>query len=391
MIKLARTRAAGLMKATGRKVAGGTVGIALACCAGHCGSDDGETGGQAPADGGDSSTRDAAGEAASDVLATGDGVGGDAPQDRSVSDGPVADVGRSEGGEAGATDGSMSGMQIFPADHIWNTRIDGMPVDSQSGDYIDRIGASSYLGIYNGIPFNVVDDTVIHQNVSLTRPWSDFIPYPIPDNPLIEPGGTDKHMLIVDRDEGILYELYHAQRDSSKGTWSAQSGFSFNLSSYALRPAGYTTADAAGLAIFPGLVRYDEVRSGAIHHAIRFTVPASANSYVWPARAPGSGGTDNTFPPNGQRFRLKASLDLSGYPPQAKTILEALKTYGMMVSDNSGDTGVFSIVFAPDAGWDNDDLGNLFQVHGSDFEAVNVTSLMIDKDSGQARIPPNGG
>ena len=287
-----------------------------------------------------------------------------------------------------ASNASLTGIQFFPKDHIWNTPINTMPVDPRSEVYIHGIGEYSYLGIYKGIPYNIVNNTVVHQNILLIRPWSDFIRYPIPENPLIEPGGNDKHMLIVDRDEGILYEFYKAQL-LANGTWYAQSGFSYNLSDYALRTEGYTTADAAGLAIFPGLVRYDEVSSGAINHALRVTVPATNHSYVWPARAPGNdGNTDGTFPPMGQRFRLKASFNTSGYPPQAKTILGALKKYGMMVSDMNGETGVFEIVFAPDARWNTNDLSTLFQVHGSEFEAVNVTSLMINKNSGQARTAP---
>ena len=157
---------------------------------------------------------------------------------------------------------SLQDLKIFPDDHIWNVPINTMPVDSRSVSYINNIGRSSYLGMYRGIPYNVVNDSVIHQKVSLLRSWSDFIQYPVPENPLIEPGGNDKHMIIVDQDEGMLYEFYKASR-SADGTWHAQSGFSYNLSGYALRPKGYTTADAAGLPIFPGLVRYDEVRLGS--------------------------------------------------------------------------------------------------------------------------------
>jgi PKD repeat protein len=285
-----------------------------------------------------------------------------------------------------ANSDSLSGVQIFPKDHIWNVPITTMPVDPRSAVYVNGIGASSYLGTYRGVPYNVVNDSVIHQNVVLLRSWSDFIPYPIPENPLIEAGGSDKHMIIVDRDENMLYEFYKANQSPTNGTWYAQSGFSFNLSGYALRAKGYTTASESGLPILPGLVRYDEVSSGAINHALRVSVPATNHSYVWPARANGNDGNiDGRYPPMGQRFRLKASFNTSGYSPQAKTILEALKKYGMIVSGMNGETSLFQLTFAPDTRWNTNDISALYQVHGSDFEAVDVSSLMINENSGQAR------
>ena len=290
--------------------------------------------------------------------------------------------------DAAADSESLSGIQIFPKDHIWNVPISALPADPESTVLVQGPGASSNLAIYRGIPYNVVNNTAIFQNVSLTRPWSDFIWYPVPPDPLIEPGGNDRHMIIVDRDNGMLYEFYKAGRRAD-GTWSAQSGFVFNLSGYALRPPGHTTADAAGLPILPGLVRYDEVREGEIDHALRVTVPATNHSYVWPARANGNAEhTDGTYPAMGQRFRLKSSFDTSGYPTQAKTILEALKKYGMMVSDMNGETDVFELVFAPDSRWNSSDISTLFRVHGSDFEAVDVSSLMINESSGQVKPTP---
>ena len=198
-----------------------------------------------------------------------------------------------------ATDSaSLSGMQIFPKDHIWNTPINTMPVDPKSGG----LGTTTYLGTYRGVPYNVVDNTVPHQTVSLLRPWSDSVQYPIPANPLIESGGSDKHMLIIDKDDGMLYEFYKASK-LADGTWYAQSGFAFDLSGYTLHPKGSTTACEAGVEFFPGLVRYDEVSSGAINHALRVSVPATNHSYVWPARANGNdGNTDGKYPAMGQRF-----------------------------------------------------------------------------------------
>ena len=282
-----------------------------------------------------------------------------------------------------ATSPSLSGIQIFPKDHIWNVPINTMPVDAKSAVLVQGLGSSAYLATYLGIPYNVVDDTVVHQDVSLLRPWSDFIKYPIPSNPIIEPGGNDKLMLIVDPDDGMFYEFYKASRQAD-GTWYAQSGFSFNLSGYALRPKGTTTASASGMPIFPGVIRYDEVSSGAINHVLRVAVPNTNHAYVWPARANGN-QYDSSFPPMGQRYRLKASFDTSGYPQQAKIVLDTLKKYGMMVSENNGDVGDFNIDFAPDSRWNTDDLSTLFKVHGSDFEAVDVSSLMINENSGQAR------
>ena len=212
---------------------------------------------------------------------------------------------------------------------------------------------------------------------------SDSGPYPIPENPLIE-GGSDHHILIVDQDARILYELFAAEKQAD-GSWSAGSGAVFNLSEYALRPSGWTSADAAGLAILPGLVRYDEVNAGEINHALRFTVPSTRRAYVWPARHYASSITDPAYPPMGQRFRLKSSFNSSGYPYQAKIVLEALKKYGMILSDNGAPWYVTGV---PDEQWDNDALHTLHQLKGSDFEAVNCSSLIIDPDSGQAKTPP---
>ena len=280
---------------------------------------------------------------------------------------------------------SLAGVRFYPADHIWNVPITTMPVDTKSAG----LGTSSWLGMYRGMPYNLVDNTVVHQDVSLLRSWSDHIKYPIPQNPLIEPGGVDKHLLIVDKDDGMFYEFYKASMQTD-GTLYAQSGFSFDLNSYALRTNGLTTACEAGLPILPGLVRYDEVSSGVINHALRVSVPATNHSYVWPARANGNdGNTDGRYPAMGQRYRLKASFDTSGYSPQTKVILEALKKYGMMVSGMNGETGFFELTAAPDTRWNTNDLGGLKQVHGSDFEAVDVSSLMINVNSGQARTSTN--
>jgi hypothetical protein len=295
-----------------------------------------------------------------------------------------------------ATD--IGGVRVFPPDHVWNVPVDQLPADPRSADYVQQIGITGSLhpdfgaGLYEGktigIPYNIVDGTVPKQAVTFDYPEeSDPGPYPIPANPLIEGGGGsegDRHILIIQRDEKKLYELYAAEKQPD-GSWLAGSGAVFDLTGYSLRPAGWTSADAAGLAVLPGLVRYEEVANGEITHAIRFTAQRTQRAYVWPARHYASSITDTSCPPMGQRFRLKSSFDTSGYPYQARVILEALKKYGMIVSDNGGN---WFITGQPDDRWDNDALNTLKQVKGSDFEAVDSSPLMITPDSGQARVTP---
>ncbi len=300
-----------------------------------------------------------------------------------------------------ASSPSIGGVSIFPPDDIWNVPVDTLPVDPHSADYVKNIGTTAYLhpdfgsGLWEGspmgIPYNIVPGTQQKKTVTFDyADESDPGPYPIPDNPVME-GGSDRHILILDRDNHILYELFAAVKQPD-GSWDAGSGAIFNLSDYRLRPSGWTSADAAGLAILPGLVRYDEVAAGEIDHAIRFTAPSTRRAYVWPARHYASSITNTAYPPMGQKFRLKSSFDTSGYPTQARVILEALKKYGMILSDNGAP---WYITGAPDDRWDNDALHTLQQLKGSDFEAVDSSSLMISPDSGQARttyipdtIPP---
>lgn len=287
-------------------------------------------------------------------------------------------------------------VQIFPADHVWNVPVDRLPVDAKSAAYISRIGTTKYLhpdfgsGLWNGapigIPYNIVNNSVRKQRVTFTYAGeSDPGPYPIPASPRIEGGGGsdgDRHLLILQKDEKKLYELYAAEKQPD-GSWHAGSGAVYNLSVYRLRPAGWTSADAAGLAILPGLVRYEEVAAGHIDHAIRFTAPATRRAYIWPARHYASSITDPSYPPMGQRFRLKASFNTSGYPAQARVILNALKKYGMILSDNGA---AWYITGVPDSRWNNEALHTLQRVKGSDFEAVNESSLQFSLDSGRARV-----
>jgi hypothetical protein len=269
---------------------------------------------------------------------------------------------------------------VFPADNWWNVRVDSLPVAANSAAIIGSIGLSTGLhadfgsGLWNGapigIPITVVPGSQAKVAVSFQyASESDPGPYPIPSNVAIE-GGSDRHALIVDKDNCRLYELFALSKKGRK--WSAGSGAVWSLSSNALRPEGWTSADAAGLQIVPGLARYDEVARGVIDHALRFTVSSTRRAYVYPARHYASSLTDPNLPPMGLRVRLKASFDVSRFPPQARVVLQALKTYGMMVADNGSN---WFISGEPNSSWSNDDLHTLGQVTGSNFEVVDMSSV----------------
>jgi hypothetical protein len=289
----------------------------------------------------------------------------------------------------------VAGCQVFPVDNIWNTPVDSLPLDANSAAYIQTIGADGSLkadfgsGTWEGgpigIPFVAVPGNQAKVPVSFGyAEESDPGPYPIPTDAPIEGGPEsdgDRHVLVVDRGACLLYELFSAFPQPD-GSWQAGSGAIFDLNSHALRPAGWTSADAAGLPILPGLVRYEEVLSGEINHALRFTAPQTRQDYVWPARHHASSLTDPQYPPMGQRFRLRADFDIASFSPEVQVILRALKKYGLILADNGS---AWYITGAPDERWDNDVLQELGQVHGSDFKALDVTSLMIDPDSGRAR------
>lgn len=298
-----------------------------------------------------------------------------------------------DGGVARAQ--KVSGCSIFPSDSIWNARVDSLPLDPSSAAYIDTIGRNTGLhpdfgagdwppgsGSPIGIPYVAVPQTQPAVPVSfLYDEESDPGPYPVPPNAPIEGGATsngDRHVLVVESDSCTLYELFYAFPLDNGSSWEADSGAVFALDSYQLRPASWTSADAAGLPILPGLVRYDEVESGSIEHALRFTAPETRRAYVWPARHFASSLTGLEYPPMGQRFRLRSNFDLSEFSPQVQVILQALKEYGMMLADNGSS---WFISGAPDERWNNDELSELAAVKGSDFEAVDVSSLTIDPDS----------
>jgi uncharacterized repeat protein (TIGR01451 family) len=289
----------------------------------------------------------------------------------------------------------------LPPDNVWNVPIDKLPVHPDSNAYVANINIDettlhpdfgSFQYGYFGIPFNVVPQG--QPKVAVTfdiDDESDPGPYPIPPNPLIEGGANsdgDRHILVVEQGTCKLYETWSTYPNGN-GTWSAGSGAIFDLNSNALRQDGWTSADAAGLPILPGLARYDEVAAGAIDHALRFTAWCTADAYIWPARhkaVPDScAGTTPPAgtkpPPMGLRFRLKADFDISGFKPQTRVILTALKKYGMILADNGTS---WYISGEPNANWIDDDLvSDLRRVHGSDFEAVDESSLRLSPDSGQ--------
>ncbi len=294
---------------------------------------------------------------------------------------------------------TLGGCPLFPVDNIWNTPIDQLPVDASSSAYITSIGATTRLhadfgagewppgsGSKIGIPFVVVpaSQPLVAITSFLYASQSDPGPYPIPPNAPIEGAPStsgDRHVLVLRQGECKLYELYRAFPNGN-GTWRGDSGAVFTLTGHALRPDGWTSADAAGLPILPGVARFDEVLAGEIKHALRFTAPQTQRGYVWPARHFASGNTNPALPPMGQRFRLKASFVIdNSFSPQGRVLLRAMQKYGLILADNGS---AWYISGAPDERWDNDALTADFnRVRGSDFEAVNVSSLQISANSGQ--------
>jgi hypothetical protein len=286
--------------------------------------------------------------------------------------------------------GSLHGKRIFLPDNPWNQDISNSPVDPNSANLIASIGVDAVLhpdfgtvwnGAPNGIPYIIVSgmQPLVPVRFRSYGGESDPGPYPVPRIAPIEGGPNatgDRHVLVIDRDRWKLYEMFSAASVNNGASWIAGSGAVFDLNSNALRPAGWTSADAAGLPIFPGLVRYDEVfEQREIEHALRFTVPRSRRAYVFPGRHFASGDPNPNLPPMGMRVRLKASFDISEYSTANQVILRALKKYGMFVADNG--PGWF-LSGAPDPRWSNDDLGTLKTIKGSNFEVVQMGTI-VDK------------
>ena len=274
----------------------------------------------------------------------------------------------------------LGGCPVFPADNAWNTDISQAPVHPNSANFIASIhnSGNGFLhadfgggGAY-GIPYLIVPPNQPMVPVTFTDygDESDPGPYPIPLNAPVE-GGSDRHTLALQQETCKLYELFNAAPVG--GHWEASSGAVWDLRSNALRPAGWTSADAAGLPVLPGLARYDEAQSGVITHALRMTVGQTQQGYILPATHWASSYTDPNRPPMGLRLRLKASFDTSGYTGHARVILEAAKKYGFIIADNGTS---WYVTGAMDPRWDDDDLNQLKTVPGSAFEAVNTGPIV---------------
>jgi hypothetical protein len=289
---------------------------------------------------------------------------------------------------------SIGALKVFPADNPWNWDISTYAVHPNSDNFIKNIGNDICLhpdfgtvwdGAPNGIPYCIVYNTQPLLPVEYTDfgDESDAGPFPVPLEAPVEGGSAsngDRHVIVVDIDNAMLYELYRAFPVA--GGWLAASGAKFDLSSNELRPEGWTSADAAGLPIFPGLIRYEEVYiRKQINHAVRFTVENTQRKYIYPARHFASSATNPDLPSMGLRFRLKAAFDISTFSEPVQVILRALKKYGMVVADNGGN---WFISGAPDDRWDDDVLGELKTIAGSNFEAV----VTVDS-SGKPIFPSN--
>jgi hypothetical protein len=293
----------------------------------------------------------------------------------------VVSIAATAGGRTSKATARIAGCPLFPADNPWNQRVDHLPVAANSATLIRSIGLDSpvhadfgsgtYAGGPIGIPYKVV--TRRQRKVPVSFDYaseSDGHRYPIPPNVPIEGGRNadgDRHVIVVDRTRCIDYELFDAHPLNGGRSWHAGSGAIFHLRSNHLRPRGWTSADAAGLPILPGLARYDEVKHGAIDHALRFTAPRTRAAFVYPARHEASNSNDPSLPPMGLRIRLKSTTNLSGLGPQAKIVARALQRYGALLADNGSP---FFFSGAPNSHWSNDDLHTLSRLRGSDFEVV---------------------
>jgi hypothetical protein len=279
---------------------------------------------------------------------------------------------------------------VFPSNSVWNTPINNLPVDPNSSAYINTIGSTAPLhadfsSTGGGVPYNIVPASQPLVTVDfVANTQGDPGPYPIPANAQIEQG-SDHHVLVLDRGNCKIYELWEASLNADGVTWSANNGAIFDLNSDILRPRGWSSADAAGLPILPGLVKYDEVMSGQINHAIRMTAPQTLDNFRWPARHEASSLTGTQYPPMGERFRLQASFDVTSFPAPVQVILNALKTYGAILADNGSS---WYLTGAPDSQWNDSEMATISQVFGSNMEAVAESSLAVDANSGAVTRSP---
>jgi hypothetical protein len=297
---------------------------------------------------------------------------------------------------------TIAGCPVFPANNYWNTPVDGLALHASSSTWVNSIGASgrlhpdwgNVLADNYGIPFATVTGSQPEVPITFAPEGyadeSDPGPFPIPPNAPIEGGNAsdgDRHVIVVETSRCMLYELYYAFPVSNGARWSVFSSAKYDLRSNALRPAGWTSADAAGLPIFPGLVRWDEVAAGEIAHAIRFTASAiwgragNAQKYLWPARHASGSSTDASRPPMGARFRLKSSFDISRFDARTQVILRAFKKYGMVLAD-AGSNWYFQGV--SDTRWPDVVFDELKSIAGSNFEAVDTAAMQVNPDSAEA-------
>jgi hypothetical protein len=280
-----------------------------------------------------------------------------------------------------ASSPSLGARRVFPSDNPWNADVSAQPVDPASATLIASCGLRNLhpdFGSVYGIPYVLAGSGTPKRPVTFDyADESDPGPYPIPDGAPIEGGASstgDRHVLVVDTTAWKLYELFDAHPQNGGASWSAGAGAVFDLGSNALRPMYWTSADAAGLPIFPGLVRYDEaVTNGAIDHAVRFTCPRTRKGFLSPARHYASSDTSSALPPMGMRVRLESSYDVSGYPTEVQVILRAMKKYGMILADNGSG---WYVTGAPDPRWDDDRLGALKQVPSIAFEVVKMGTVV---------------
>jgi len=277
---------------------------------------------------------------------------------------------------------TVGGCTVLPSDNAWNTDISKFPVASNSAAYISEIDNSGATKLHPdfgsdptyGIPYLVVPQNTANEPINYTAygDESDPGPFPIPPTAPIEGGASstgDRHVLVVQQGTCHLYELGRAFWSNTDNRWNADVGVNWDLSSNALRPLHDTSADAAGLPILPGLVRYDEVTAGAINHALRFTVEQTQHGFIAPATHDTGSSTDPTRPPMGLRLRLKANFDLTPFHGESLVVLTALKKYGMIVADNGSN---WYISGATDSRWNDDDLNQLKTVPGTAFEVVDT-------------------
>jgi hypothetical protein len=288
-------------------------------------------------------------------------------------------------GESPDPQPELGPLAIFPTDNPWNQPVDKLPVHPNSQRLVESIGldrplhpdfGTVYNGAPNGIPYSVVSGEQPKVPIEFEYGHeSDPGPYPIPANAPVEGGpraAGDRHVIVIDAENKKLYELYNAF--PLETGWRAGSGAIFDLTSNKLRPPGWTSADGAGLPIFAGLVRYDEVvKQGEIRHALRFTCRRTRRAYIPPATHFASRLTDSNLPPMGLRLRLRADFDDSPFPPQARVIVRALKKYGLILADNGSD---WFISGAPHPQWDDHDLHSLKRIKGREFEAVTTGDVV---------------